>query len=291
MLDAARDSVKCELLRVTAGMACEELREAAVRVVCGDAERPRWGSLARGTILVLLSGTSSAARAGACLELVHHGSLVVDDVVDHAVSRRGGPSLWCDISLERAVLVSHALVTVGLEGLAHHPAVGGAVQKMIAGEVRGFRLPVRSREEYLDRAVAKTGALYSCVAAIAAAGPLHVLADVAAAAVALCDVGVAHQVADDIADAEPTDANRICFESQAYARLNEQQSVWATLPAHASTRDRLIAWHRRLADDALARLAASLRETPAKPFVLELAHAVARGSLAVSAPRVGIVNS
>ncbi len=141
-------------------------------------------------------------------ELIHLGSLLHDDVVDEADTRRGRPAahrefsnpaviLSGDFCLARAVLLAaeeggHAAVT-GLAAAVTQMAEGEVLQLQRAGNLS------TSLEAYLEMVDKKSAAL---IAWCASAGALATNQHAAAEALASFGrgVGVAFQVTDDVLD-------------------------------------------------------------------------------------------
>ena len=154
-------------------------------------------------------------RLGALVELLHLASLLHDDVVDRATTRRGGPAAHTVVGQERAVLAGLACFTLaGMEaasiGGGLDQIVGAAVAGLACGEVldveRAFDTGM-SVDDYLELAERKTGDLFrlSCLLGAAESGAGEAVTDALAKFGA--DLGVAFQVLDDCLDlrADPTD--------------------------------------------------------------------------------------
>ncbi|HTA02573.1 MAG TPA: polyprenyl synthetase family protein [Streptosporangiaceae bacterium] len=154
-------------------------------------------------------------RLGALVELLHLASLLHDDVVDRATTRRGGPAAHTVVGQERAVLAGLACFTLaGMEaasiGGGLDQIVGAAVAGLACGEVldveRAFDTSM-SVDDYLELAERKTGDLFrlSCLLGAAESGAGEAVTDALAKFGA--DLGVAFQVLDDCLDlrADPTD--------------------------------------------------------------------------------------
>src|ERR1051325_3158602 len=60
----------------------------------------------------------NAMLAGAAVELLHNFTLVHDDIMDHAASRRGRPTLHTKFGVSSAVLSGDVLVALANEALA-----------------------------------------------------------------------------------------------------------------------------------------------------------------------------
>lgn len=147
-------------------------------------------------------------RLGAVVELLHLASLLHDDILDQAATRRGGPAAHTVVGRELAALAGLAcFALVGSEaadlGSAVSRLVGQTVAALSYGEIldleRAFdtTLPVSA---YLELAERKTGELFrlSCLLGAVEAQVPH---DVARALVRFGQhLGTAFQVLDDCLD-------------------------------------------------------------------------------------------
>jgi farnesyl diphosphate synthase len=166
-----------------------------------------------------------AARAGAAVELVHCYSLVHDDLpaMDDDALRRGRPTCHIQFDEASAILAGDALLTLAFEVLAEkatHPdaevraalvlalAKGAGAHGMVGGQM--FDLAAETRSLALAEITRlqrmKTGALFafSCEAGAILGRATH-KARQALLAYAQ-DLGLAFQIADDLLDAEGTEA-------------------------------------------------------------------------------------
>ena len=149
-----------------------------------------------------------ALAAAAAVEWVHQGSLVIDDVVDRAALRRGGPTLHTATSIPFAAGVAafvFARIHRALRGM--HPAIREHLVRAAAALAEGERSELAHTGD-LDLTVtgyyriieAKTARLFS---AAAAAGALSVeagKADVRALVRFGREAGLAFQIVDDLLD-------------------------------------------------------------------------------------------
>ncbi|MCU4925012.1 polyprenyl synthetase family protein [Halobacteria archaeon AArc-dxtr1] len=153
-------------------------------------------------------------------EILHNGTIVVDDVEDEAAIRRGEPALHHVHGQDVALNAGNAMYFLPLKILMHNPANLPAEQRLAAYEMLMAELnrthlgqgmdicwhnepEVRiGREEYLEMCACKTGCLGRIVARLAAIitnQPPEVEAAVADYAETL---SIAFQVGDDILDVE-----------------------------------------------------------------------------------------
>ncbi|MEO1055694.1 MAG: polyprenyl synthetase family protein [Actinomycetota bacterium] len=196
----------------------------------GDAAEPLRDALPAGgghlramlpPLIALLDGTgdegavAAAAWAGLGCELVHVGTLVHDDILDEAPSRRRTDALWSTAGVGMTVAVGdlaialgqHALSRSGLDSAGRgtlHAALAAAVAHLQAGQVEeiqlraGNQLPTR---EWCHRTTrAKTGALLGCALG---AGVMHCDGGSIPATVMEAgeELGVCFQIVDDLRDA------------------------------------------------------------------------------------------
>ncbi len=168
-----------------------------------------------------------ALRAAAAIEFVHCYSLVHDDLpaMDDDDLRRGQPTTHKKFDEATAILAGDALLTLAFEVSAHadtHPdggvraelvaalARGAGAQGMVGGQMFDLEAEQHGRAYGLDDISRlqsmKTGQLieFSCQAgAILGQAPAEARRALAAFA---RDLGLAFQIADDLLDAEGTEA-------------------------------------------------------------------------------------
>jgi geranylgeranyl diphosphate synthase type II len=116
--DRLRQSVDRRLAAMALHGAPEELRQACRYVLTGGGKRLR-------AVLVLLSaeavgGTAPLALdAAAAVEIMHNFTLVHDDVMDHARTRRGRPTVHVRWNLNTALLTGDTLLAIAYKNLLH----------------------------------------------------------------------------------------------------------------------------------------------------------------------------
>lgn len=159
--------------------------------------------------------TASTIRMGAVVELIHNATLVHDDVIDNAETRRGRPSANAHWGNPMAVLAGDWLYmqsfAVALEE-RRFDVLGTLIditQRMVEGELRQLsqigRVDV-GQDVLLDIARSKTAALFSGCLRLPAilAGLDESRVDQFAAAGR--DIGMAFQLVDDVLDLTSTQA-------------------------------------------------------------------------------------
>lgn len=133
--------------------------------------------------LVLLSAEASGGiheshyRLAVIVELIHLASLVHDDILDGAETRRAKPTLFAKWGVELAVLLgdflfAHALkLTTKYDDTSVARKIADAAHEVCAGEIlqtqRKFDVHL-SPEEYFRFVAMKTGALFRCSCEVAA---------------------------------------------------------------------------------------------------------------------------
>lgn len=204
------------------------------------------------------------------VELVHAASLLHDDVLDGATSRRGLPSanhLHGDVL---AVLAGDLVLTAALKRLIWlGPSAIEAAIDVIAEMSRAVAHEVASRgrspmslSEWRDMAEGKTGALFGVVARIIG-GAVGASDDGQRYDRALRRLGVAFQVADDIGDFDE-DAGETPWQD---LQVGNPSAVLSLAVEHSDELRKTLAsvWAPRatVADDELPALAELVRQSGA----------------------------
>lgn len=194
---------------------------------------PVWDLLDRGgkrwrAVLFLLLTEAFGAEPEAYLpyacvpEILHNGTIVVDDVEDDASLRRGEPALHLEYGTDVALNAGNAMYFLALNLVARDPADLApesrlAAYEMLLGELNrthvGQGMDIQwhnereirvTEDEYLEMCACKTGCLGRIVARLAAivtGQPPDVERAVAEYAEYM---SIAFQIADDVLDAEST---------------------------------------------------------------------------------------
>lgn len=186
------------------------LREALVHAVFpgGARVRPRLTLAVAGACGATLE---AAAPAAAAVELLHCASLVHDDLpcFDDANTRRGKPSVHRAFGEAMAVLVGDALIVGSFAVMASALPAGVPILAEAAGATRGlvagqaWELEPGGPPDLATYHRAKTASLFEAAAALGAATAGLPTARFASFGRA---IGLAYQVADDLADAFATEA-------------------------------------------------------------------------------------
>lgn len=150
-----------------------------------------------------------AIRIGACLELVHMATLIHDDVIDNAATRRGratAAAIYGNTAsiLSGDVMLAKAMVVLADDGdIDVIRAVSRAVVEMAEGEAREVETRGRfdlSEEDHLEILGMKTAAFVECcclVGGMLAGANKEVQQSLATYG---RHVGLAFQIADDLLD-------------------------------------------------------------------------------------------
>jgi len=158
----------------------------------------------------------TALRIASVLEMVHLASLVHDDIIDSAKTRRGLPTIYAQVGTKQAVLagdylLARAMALVGgKEGDLDASAVANAFSRLCESELEqdsALGEYFISRQTYLRRIAGKTASLFalSCYAGAAVASApmidqqrLHRIGYA---------MGMAFQIQDDVLDYTGNESN------------------------------------------------------------------------------------
>jgi geranylgeranyl pyrophosphate synthase len=151
------------------------------------------------------------AQLGQIVEMIHVASLIHDDVLDEADTRRGGEAVHKIYSNKVAVLAGDYLLArasvllARLENTAVVQIMATALESLVAGEIMQLKSPPESllqMETYLRKSYYKTASLicYACRSTALLGG--HAYGSTVATA---CEefgfhLGLAYQIQDDILD-------------------------------------------------------------------------------------------
>ena len=219
MTDFWKDSPQLEarLRRVAAAIdSTIDIPGFPLREAAAAAAEPN-GKLLRPALLIIGSSFGRAAdparieSLAAAVELLHVATLVHDDIIDDADTRRGGPSLHASIGVKKAVLAGDWLFSrcFLLSSGSAEPESARALARLIAAVCSAEIVQDMGKYRYSDsvrgylRTIAgKTAALFSLAlhagASEAKAGP-RIAQTLRRAGY---DMGMAFQVIDDILDFE-----------------------------------------------------------------------------------------
>ncbi len=287
-IDKVRHELQNEIEIFINSISDEQQRNQMRFVFCGDCKTPTWGSLARGSLLLLLSGGGSGRILLAkAIEIIHHASLIVDDQIDKAHTRRGKAAFWVKYSPEDCILFSHVMVAMAITDLVtfdrSHDGVNHAqsytleaMRHMFDTELEARQMLFDNLETYLSRARRKTGSLYGLVGQLAGLIPTTVISNRNSYVSALQMVGVAHQILDDFLDADPTREDTIFFSPNAEDE-NRRRSIYRLLEYGFSLNE-LKEFHERYSYKAIQLLKRCLYDGPEKEAIISLCEKICLGA-------------
>ena len=168
------------------------------------------GKRLRAKLVLKVAGISDESiKLAAVIEMIHAASLLHDDVIDDAMTRRGAKSLNATEGSKQAVMMGDILYSKGFEELTSFKKeissiVAGAVTKLSIGELMDVRLARKFNPDvdaYMQMIYQKTAALIEASASSAA-----ILAgkDERVYATYGRNLGIAFQIIDDILDITST---------------------------------------------------------------------------------------
>ena len=164
------------------------------------------GKRLRAKLILKIAGEKEEAfKLAAIVELIHAASLLHDDVIDDAFTRRGEASINATYGNKTAIMLGDILYSKGFSELTFMPkevaySVSHAVALLSVGELLDVELSSsfnESREKYFDMIYKKTASLIEASAKAAA-----LLAGKESEKYALYgkNLGLAFQIIDDILD-------------------------------------------------------------------------------------------
>jgi len=164
------------------------------------------GKRLRAKLVLKVAGISDESiKLAAVIEMIHAASLLHDDVIDEAMTRRGVKSLNATEGSKQAVMMGDILYSKGFEELVSFKkdissVISGAVTQLSIGELMDVRLSDKFNSDldtYLQMIYQKTAAL---IEASASAAAILAGKDKKIYATYGRNLGVAFQVIDDILD-------------------------------------------------------------------------------------------
>ena len=161
----------------------------------------RWGSLARGILVIILSNEDKSAYQNAIgIELIHHASLIVDDVIDRAVVRRGHSSFWIRHGENEAILFAHKLINYAYSMIDADKALFNTIDSMLNSELTAQKRKINSVEEYIEMARQRTGKLFALTVDLSLNFNKSLNSNYSAIHDAFEKIGITHQMLDDRLD-------------------------------------------------------------------------------------------
>ncbi len=271
------------------GSAYAELTESARYACSTGGKRVRPLLMAAAARALGAESTGGIVSLAAAFQLIHTATLVHDDVIDHADTRRGRPSMPRAFGIPLAIVTGDYLFVRAFELAAEYPRsiilrCGESCAALVEGEVlqeaSRFDLSV-GREHYFRVAERKTSAIIA--AALASVAEFGGAAPPVADALATYgrSLGIAFQVRDDLLDVfgetdllgkplfnDFREGNPTLVVLEAYARLD---------PRHQSEFERLFQLRRKRSKHLL-RLRELTELSGAAPVVAREAAAWAERS-------------
>lgn len=229
------------------------------------------GKRLRAKLIVKIAGTSSEAlKPAAIVELIYAASLLHDDVIDDAFTRRGEASLNALFGNKTAIMLGDILYSKGFSELTFLPqdvafSISNAVALLSVGELLDVELSNAFNDNldlYFDMIYKKTASLIEASAKAAA-----FLAGKQSEKYALYgkNLGLAFQIIDDILDI--TQSSEVLGKPS----LNDFKEGKTTLPylymyAKLSSQDQVILralFQKELTSEESAWIKAKMHETNA----------------------------
>lgn len=161
---------------------------------------------------MLGDASSDIYSLGACMEMLHAATLLHDDVLDNADTRRGTPAAHTIYGSARAILAGDALLALGNSIVASFAnstlseCYSRATMQTASGEIlemNSLHNPNLSAQEYLEIAKGKTGCLIAQSCVMGAAKANATAEQIVACQIYGENLGVAFQLVDDALDFSP----------------------------------------------------------------------------------------
>ncbi|MFB4269565.1 polyprenyl synthetase family protein [Nonomuraea sp. GTA35] len=205
--------VEARIRRLSGSSALPAINAGAGRVVSAGGKRLRPAMTLATSLALGKTPDRRVITAAACVELVHAGSLVHDDLMDRATERRGARTLNAELGDGKALVIGDfMLARAGLAAITHvsrpvAEVLAAAVVELAEGqylETAALFDAARTRESALRSITGKTAALFRAgclVAAVCAHAPAE---DRARMATYGEKFGLIFQVLDDLLDLTAT---------------------------------------------------------------------------------------
>lgn len=134
------------------------------------------GKMLRSKLILYIAPVAEAIRISAIIELIHMASLLHDDVIDEADTRRGKPSVNAVLGNKPAIMIGDILYSKAFYELTSLPGtiartISQAVALLSLGELKDVELSKRFHpdiEAYMDMIYKKTASLIEASAISAA---------------------------------------------------------------------------------------------------------------------------
>jgi len=264
----------------------------------------RWRALIFVTLVDGLGDSPGRYRNYACIpELLHNGTLVVDDIEDGATLRRGERTLHRRYGQDVALNVGNTLYFVALTTLSRNPGnlrtdtqlrVYDMVMEELASAHLGQAVDISwhndreigmAEEEYLEMCARKTGSLgrlSARLAAIVTDQPEPVERSLAAWAQ---NLSIAFQISDDVLDIENTMGDLEAFGKEYGNDIVEGKKTLMTIHAARNASSADVARLEAILDDdetrrdEIVEVLDILQTTGSVKYAIERAHEFKRSAL------------
>ena len=180
-----------------------ECNNEEMSTLCGHLQ---YGKMLRSKLLLSISGMSEEAlRVCTFIEMIQSASLLHDDVIDNAQTRRGAPSINATFGNKNAIMLGDVLYSKAFcELSAFHTeiaqSISSAVVRLSIGEIEDVRLSTAfhtDRQSYIRMCADKTAAL---IVAAAECGAILKGLNKHIYRIYGENLGIAFQIIDDILD-------------------------------------------------------------------------------------------
>jgi geranylgeranyl diphosphate synthase type I len=239
----------------------------------------------------------------ACIpEILHNGTIIVDDVEDNATMRRGKPALHHSHGVDVALNAGNAMYFLPLKIITHNPADLPAETRLTAYEMLMHELNRThlgqgmdicwhnekhvdiTEQEYLEMCACKTGCLGRIVARLAAVvtGQDEDVEQTAAKFVEL--MSVAFQIGDDILDIETSDEDGGAFGKGVGNDIREGKKTLMIIhaanhaPPETVARMEEILWADENTLEEIQTVVDILYETGSVEYARDQAYALSEGA-------------
>ncbi|GAA3670256.1 polyprenyl synthetase family protein [Nonomuraea antimicrobica] len=206
---AGLTKVEARIRRLSGSSALPAINAGAGRIVAAGGKRLRPAMTLATSLALGKAPDRRVITAAACVELVHAGSLVHDDLMDGATERRGAPTLNAELGDGKALVIGDFMLARA--GLAAITSVSRPVAEVLAAAVvelaEGQYLETaelfntaRTRDSALRSITGKTAALFRAGCLVAAVCARATSEDRARVAAYGEKFGLIFQVLDDLLD-------------------------------------------------------------------------------------------
>ncbi|MBF8185826.1 polyprenyl synthetase family protein [Nonomuraea sp. K274] len=275
--------VEARIRRLSGSSTISGINAGAERIVSAGGKRLRPAMTLATSLALGKAPDRRVVTAAACVELIHAGSLVHDDLMDRATERRGTRTLNAELGEGKALVIGDFMLARA--GLAAITAVSRPVAEVLAAAVvelaEGQFLetselydPDRTPENAIRSVTGKTAALFRAACLVAAVCAGASAEDRARMAAYGEKFGLIFQVLDDLLDLTATTAQ---LGKPAGNDLRQGVYSLPLLLARADVRDLL---GRDMSDEQVAEVLRRLRASRMVPDTIEYCRALASDALA-----------